>query len=214
MILTYPMGPFNANCYLIINETSKEAAAVDPSDAEKVDSFLKEKDLKLTHILLTHRHFDHLAGVAELKQRTQCRVLIHPLDQAGLTDPEVCRAAWLGGVLTPCEPTDLVLDGDVVHAAGSKFRVLLTPGHTAGGVCYVCDEEQYAFTGDTVFFEGVGRTDLPTGNMRELMHSLCDIVLQLPESFTLYPGHGEATTVAHESTYNPMLRYRRNPWFS
>ena len=214
MILTHPMGPFNANCYIVIREETKEAAAVDPSDASAVLGILQEKDLKLTHILLTHRHFDHLAGVAELKQRTQCRVLIHPLDQAGLTDPEASRASWLGGVLVPCEPTDLVHDGDIIRAAGTEYRVLFTPGHTAGGVCYVCDEEQYAFTGDTVFFEGIGRTDLPTGSMRDLMHSVCDIVLELPQSYKLYPGHGEATTVAHESVNNPILRYRRNPWFS
>ena len=214
MILTYPMGPIDANCYLVINEVTKEAAAVDPSDADAVCSILREKGLTLTHILLTHRHFDHLAGVAALKQRTLCRVMIHSLDKEGLLDSETSRAAMLGGVLTPCEPTDLVQDGDVIHAAGYEYRVLYTPGHTEGGVCYVCDEGHYAFTGDTVFFEGIGRTDLPTGNMRKLMHSLFDVILQLPPNYVLYPGHGESTTVAHECVNNPMLRYRGNPWFN
>ena len=92
--------------------------------------------------------------------------------------------------------------------------MLHTPGHTAGGVCYVCHADRLAFTGDTVFSEGVGRTDLPSGSMRDLMHSLTDKILKLPEEYVLYPGHDEPTTVAHEARYNPMLQYSKNPWFN
>ena len=117
------------------------------------------------------------------------------------------------GTFVPCEPTALYEDGDTVEAAGLRLSVLHTPGHTAGGVTLVSDAEGLAFTGDTVFFEGVGRTDLATGNMRALMESLSRI-LKLPEDTVLYPGHGEPTTVAHESAFNPMLHYRGHSWFN
>ena len=213
MLLTIPMGPLEANAYFLFRADGGEALVIDPSDAERTLLTLREHKLHLTDILLTHRHFDHLAGVAEVKAATGARVWIHALDAAGLTSGDVSRADWMGGVLTPCEPTNLVTDGDMIEAADYTLRVLHTPGHTAGGVCYVCDGEALAFTGDTVFCEGVGRTDLPTGNMRELMQSL-NRVLALPPTYALYPGHGEATSVSHEARFNPLLRYRSNPWFS
>ena len=91
--------------------------------------------------------------------------------------------------------------------------MLHTPGHTAGGITLVSDENRFAFTGDTVFYEGVGRTDLPTGDVRELMRSL-ERILALPPSYFLYPGHGEPTTVDHESVFNPLLQYRSHAWFN
>ena len=211
MLLTLPMGPLGANCYLWENGT--DAAAVDPSDAEAVQSVLKEKNLRLTDVFLTHRHFDHLAGAAKLRQETGCAVWIHPLDADGLKSARASHADRMPGTFVPCEPTALYEDGDTVETAGLRLSVLHTPGHTAGGVTLVSDAEGLAFTGDTVFFEGVGRTDLATGNMRALMESLSRI-LKLPEDTVLYPGHGEPTTVAHESAFNPMLHYRGHSWFN
>ncbi len=214
MLLTIPMGPLDANCYLMYRQDGGEAVLIDPSDATEALAALRKHKLHLTHILLTHRHFDHIAGVAGLKAATNAAVLIHALDAFGLFDPRAAQAAWMGGELTPCEPTTRLQDGDCFTAAGYAFCVLHTPGHTEGGVCYVCEKEQLAFTGDTVFCDGVGRTDLPGGNMRALMHSLCDRILTLPGAYTLYPGHGEPTTVAHEAEHNPLLQYRSSPWFN
>ncbi len=214
MLLTVPMGPLEANCYILSRGEGCDAAVIDPSDAGTAMQALLKFRLRPTHILLTHGHFDHIAGAGELKSLRGCAVLIHSLDAKCLSDPDECRAAWMGGELVPSEPTRLVADGETVSAAGYTFSVLHTPGHTPGGVCYVCEEQKLAFTGDTVFLEGVGRTDLPGGNMRELMRSVCDRVLALPKDFTLYPGHGDPTTVAHEREHNPLLPYRRNPWFN
>lgn len=213
MLLKLPMGPLEANCYLLGADGTDAALAIDPSCAEATLVALRQNGRRLTHILLTHRHYDHLAGVAELKKATGARVLIHPLDAEGLRDANAAQAAWMGAELTPCEPTGFLNDGDTVTAAGMTLRVLHTPGHTAGGVTLVSDALRCAFTGDTVFCEGVGRTDLPTGSMAELMRSL-ERILALPPDYTLHPGHGEDTTVSHENAYNPMLRYRRNPWFN
>lgn len=212
MLKIIPMGPFDANCYLLYGKKESEAVLIDPSDADCAMKLLTEENLKLTHILLTHRHFDHLAGVAKLKQETNAEVLIHALDAPGLRSRTASMAMLMPGTFTPTEPTKTVSDGDVFEAAGYVFRILHTPGHTEGGVCFVCDEERIAFTGDTIFCESFGRTDMPGGSLRTLAHSICDTVLKLPADYTLYPGHGEMTTVAHECERNPILRMRSGAW--
>ena len=211
MLHTLPMGPLGANCY--VWENGREALAIDASDAAKVLAFLNSRHLSLTHLVLTHRHFDHLAGAAQLQKETGCRVLIHPSDADGLRSAKAAHAAMMQGAFTPCEPSDLLENGDTVEAAWLRLSVLHTPGHTAGGITLVSDENRFAFTGDTVFYEGVGRTDLPTGDVRELMRSL-ERILVLPPSYVLYPGHGEPTTVDHESVFNPLLQYRSHAWFN
>ncbi len=212
MLEMIPMGPLDANCYLLSGKKGSDAVLIDPSDAEKALSLLAEKNLKLTHILLTHRHFDHLAGVARLREATQAEILIHSLDAQGLRERAGSMAIFMSGTFVPTEPTRILKDGDIIEAAGFVFRVLHTPGHTEGGVVYVCDEERCAFTGDTIFCESFGRTDLPGGNMRLLSRSICDTILKLPKDYTLYPGHGGATSVAHELERNPILRVRNSSW--
>lgn len=212
MLEMMPMGPLDANCYLLYGKQGRDAVIFDPSDADRAMSLLTEKDLKLTHILLTHRHFDHLAGVAHLREMTHAEVLIHSLDAPGLRERSASMAPLMPGTFVPTEPTGILEDGDVVEAAGYVFRVFHTPGHTEGGVVFVCDEEKCAFTGDTVFCESFGRTDMPGGNMRQLAKSILDSVLKLPAEYTLYPGHGGETTVAHEMDRNPILMIRSRAW--
>ena len=212
MLEMMPMGPLDANCYLLYGKQGREAVMIDPSDADKAMSLLTERDLKLTHILLTHRHFDHLAGVANLRETTHAEVLIHSLDAQGLRERSASMALFMQGEFTRTEPTRILEDGDVIEAAGFVFRVIHTPGHTEGGVVYVCDEEKCAFTGDTVFCESFGRTDMPGGNMHQLAKSILDSVLKLPADYILYPGHGGETTVAHEADRNPILRIRSRTW--
>ena len=140
-------------------------------------------------------------------------MLIHSLDADGLRDSDVALARMMRGTFRPCEPTRLVEDGDRIDAAGFSFLVMHTPGHTKGGVTFVCEQLSCAFTGDTVFYEGGGRTDFPGGNLKEEIRSV-ERVLTLPYDYVLYPGHGDPTTVAHEIENNPFLRYRSFPWFS
>ena len=210
-MLTLPMGPLGANCYLF--QSGIKAFAVDPSDADATFHALRQNGLTLTDILLTHRHFDHLLGVAALMEATGCAVWVHALDAVGLRDPKAALVAMTGAPFTPCEPTGLLADGDRIFPAGVPVRVLETPGHTAGGVTYVLDEQRLAFTGDTLFCEGFGRTDLPGGSMRELKRSI-ERIVALPSDYTLYPGHEESTTVEHERRYNPIFQTRSNPWFN
>lgn len=212
MLKIMPMGPFDANCYLLYGKAGNEAVLIDPSDAGKALKALEENGLKLTHILLTHQHFDHIAGVAELKEKTNAQVLIHSLDAEGLQNRFTSLAAFIPGRFTPTQPTRTLEDGDVITAAGFTFRVLHTPGHTEGGVCFVCDGERIAFTGDTIFRESYGRTDMTGGNFRKLTRSIRLSVMKLPADYTLYPGHGEPTTIQHEREQNPILSDGSDTW--
>ena len=176
-IIAIPCGPVMANSYIVRREGSPTCAVIDPADARLICDELQKKGLACTHILLTHGHFDHVWGAADLKTKTGAKVYIHEAD-----------------------------------ASMAEGKASYTPGHTKGGVCYIVDDEQVVFTGDTLFCESVGRTDLG-GNMRELMDSLFHKLYAL-EGFTVYPGHEESTTIEHEKQFNPMNAYRDHPWFS
>ncbi len=210
-IITMPCGPVMANSYLVRREGSPTCVVIDPADAPLICDELQKKGLTCTHILLTHGHFDHVWGAADLKEKTGARVYIHQAD-APMAAGQVSYFSAMSYGLKPCAADVFVREGDRIEAAGLTFRVLETPGHTKGGVCYAVDEEQTVFTGDTLFCESVGRTDLG-GSIRELMDSLFQKLYAL-DGYTVYPGHEESTTIEHEKKYNPMNAYRDHPWFS
>ena len=210
-IITMPCGPVMANSYVVRQEGSPTCAIIDPADAGLILDRLRAEGLTCTHILLTHGHFDHVWGAADLKEKTGARVYIHQADAAMAAGQASYFSAMSYG-LKPSDADMFVREGDRIEAAGLTFRVLETPGHTKGGVCYAVDEERIVFTGDTLFCESVGRTDLG-GNMRELMDSLFHKLYAL-DGYTVYPGHEESTTIEHEKQFNPMNVYRDHPWFS
>ncbi len=208
----YPCGPVEANMFFFGRDGSSTVAVIDPSDAALALSVLKKHGWTLSDILVTHRHFDHMLGVARLKAETSAEIYISEADACGLTSNLQSLSLMQRISITPVEPDVKLHDGDTFEAAGLTFRVLATPGHTVGGVTFVCDEQRCAFCGDTLFRESYGRTDLPTGDWRALKRSIRDVLLQLPEDYKLYPGHEEATDVAHERLYNPIL-CEEEPWF-
>ena len=208
----YPCGPVSANMIFVGRDGGKTVAVIDPSDADLALAVLKDRGWTLSDILVTHRHFDHLLGVAKLKAETNATIYISEADAGGLTSNLKSLSLMQRISITPVEPDVTLNDGDTFEAAGLSFRVLATPGHTMGGITFVCDAERCAFCGDTLFRESYGRTDLPTGDFRALAHSIRDVLLHLPEDYRLYPGHEEATTVAHERTYNP-INSEAEPWF-
>ena len=210
-IITIPCGPVMANSYIVNKEGSPTCAVIDPADAELIGERLRQARLTCTHILLTHGHFDHVWGVADLKDKTGARVYLHAAD----ADMAAGRPGYISAMsygLKPCTADQFIREGDHIEAGGLSFRVLETPGHTKGGVCYAVDEEKIVFTGDTLFCESVGRTDLG-GSIRELMDSLFHKLYAL-DGYTVYPGHEESTTIAHEKQFNPLNAYRDHPWFS
>ena len=208
----YPCGPVMANMMFVGRDGGKTVAVIDPSDADLALSVLKEHDWTLSDILITHRHFDHILGVAKLKAETNATVYISEADAVGLKSNLQSLSLMQRIPITPVEADVKLSDGDTFEAAGLPFRVLATPGHTVGGITFVCDEQRCAFCGDTLFRESYGRTDLPTGDFRALRHSITDVLLRLPEDYVLYPGHDEVTTVAHERSCNPIYS-EEEPWF-
>lgn len=204
ILLSYPCGPVAANMIFVGADGAKTVAVIDPSDAALALAILKEHGWTLSDILVTHRHFDHLLGVAALKKATDAVIYISEKDADGLRDSRASLAGMAGETQEPVEPDVLLHDGDTFTAAGLSFRVLETPGHTAGGITFVCDEARCAFVGDTLFQDGYGRFDLPGGDFSALSHSIRSVLFELPDDYRLYPGHEDPTTIAAEKRSNPI----------
>lgn len=193
-IKTLTLGQYETNCYILYSEASSDCIVIDPGyEPERVLEAVKALNKHLQAILLTHGHFDHVGGVREIFARTDCDIYLCPADCAM---PEQMTA---GPLCYTCS----YQEGDVLSLAGLTLRVLQTPGHTPGSVCLLCDGN--LFSGDTLFAGSCGRTDLPGGSWNDLQTSLSRLKA-LEGSFTVYPGHGEATTLDAEKRYNPYLR--------
>jgi len=188
------VGSYQTNCYAVYDLSSKSCCLIDPGDA--ADSILDELDkrgLSVEAVLLTHGHFDHVGAVKEIAAETDCKVYIHAAEQ---TMPPMMTAGTL-------YYTDTYDEGTVLELAGLKFRVLHTPGHTPGSVCLIA--EQAMFSGDTLFEGSCGRTDLPGGDWATITKSLSRLA-SLESNYRVFPGHGNATTLAEEKIHNPYLR--------
>ena len=201
------VGPLQCNCSVLGDEVSKEAIVVDPgSDIRRVLKVLERHQLTVKQIVVTHAHIDHIAGALELKRLTGAPILYNQLDLPLVAMMSV-QAGWLG-VATPevAEPDDSPNDGDIVTAGGLSGTVILTPGHTEGSLCLYLPNEEVLLAGDTLFAGSVGRTDLPGGNTRQLLDSIRDRLLPLPDATKVIPGHGESTTIGQERKFNPFLQ--------
>ena len=212
-ILICPCGPIGANMYFAAADDRSDVVVIDPSSSELALQILKEHGWTLSDILVTHRHFDHMLGVAGLKEATGATIRISEADAKGLTSNLVSLSMMQHISITPVEPDVLLHDGNTFEAAGLSFRVLATPGHTAGGITFVCDGERCVFSGDTLFRESFGRYDLPSGSLKDLSHSITEVLFALPDDYRVYPGHEEPTTIGYERLHNP-IRSETDPWFS
>lgn len=197
-------GPLAVNCYIIVTE-QKNAVVIDAGGSvEKILQYLKENDLQLKKILLTHGHYDHIGGVAELQAATGAAVYIHEADVPMLSDNVLNLAQWIvGESVAPVTDYEILQDGDEIVQDECMFHVLHTPGHTKGSVCYQL--EHTLFTGDTLFRLSRGRTDFPGGSDDELYASL-QRLKQLDGEYDVLPGHNETSTLSYERQHNPNLR--------
>lgn len=197
-IYTVPAGMLRANSY-IITENGTDAVLIDCGGAQPL-AFARQKGLNIRSVLLTHGHFDHIAGCAEL-QAAGAQIGCAEAEKSLITSPANLAAEM--GVRIPAFSVDFTFqDGDELDLCGLKFTVLATPGHTPGGVCFLCGDS--LFTGDTLFCESVGRTDFPGGSTSQLRESVKKL-LALPGNLTVYPGHDEPTTLEHERMFNPFV---------
>lgn len=203
------LGAFETNCYILReSSTAMDCLIIDPGlEAEHLIDFLQGHKLNPVAAVLTHGHADHIAGVALLRENfPEIKVYVHKHDATMLIEPTRNLSAFAGGLIK-AGPADLLLqDGDIIEQAGIKLQVLHTPGHTPGGICLYSENGGIVFTDDTLFAESVGRTDFPGGSMSQLLKSIEQKLLALPDNTKVYPGHGPATTIAYEKTNNPFLQ--------
>jgi len=197
---------FQANCYIIENDR-KEAVAVDiGGDSHELLKFLYEYNLTLTKILLTHGHYDHFKGVADVAKSTGAEVFIHTDDKNMLISADESLASFISnGNFHNVEKFTSFSDGDKIDFSGTPISVLSTPGHTNGSVCFICEDK--LFSGDTLFRMSIGRTDFPGGDYSKLKHSLAVLKdIGKNNDYKVYPGHNSATTLSYEIKNNPYMR--------
>ena len=198
---TFPLGLFQTNCYVLHDEPSNEAVIIDAEPSSVLIKFVKGMNVK--GIWLTHAHLDHIAGLAEIKEATGAPVLIHAIEKDWLTDPILNGSARFPEYLKPITGpgADGFFDhGDILTVGDNRIEVRFTPGHTPGHVVFVT--EGMVLAGDTLFQNGIGRTDLFGGDAPTLIRSIREQLYTLPVDTLVYPGHGPETTIGYERQNN------------
>ena len=195
------------NCYIIADEETKEAMVIDPGgEAEKILELLDILGAKVKYIYLTHCHGDHIGALNEVKSKKNGMILIQKDDYEGLKKPEINLTGTLCEIPIAIEADSRVNDGDILHIGNLEFEVIHTPGHTKGGSSLYCEKEKMLFSGDTLFKGAWGRTDLPTSSFEDIISSISNKLLVLPDETIVYPGHGISTKIVEEEPiyYNLM----------
>jgi len=197
-ISTEEQGRLGANCYMLSSD--KTTVCIDPSELSKnLLSFLEGNSGKELFIVATHRHYDHVAAIAEIKERFGGKIAVSKADACGIENDTDSLGTYFGMRHKTASPDIFLSEGEIV-LGDISFRVLETPGHTEGSICLIT--ENVIFSGDTLFCMSIGRTDFPSGSMADMQRSLKKL-FSLPGDYTVYPGHGESTTLYFEKQNNP-----------
>lgn len=198
------LGMIRTNVYFVKNRETGEMILIDPADSpEQIRGKVTEMGGRPVAILLTHGHYDHFGAADAVRKMYGVDIYCGEEEQKVLDDPQV-NTSPMHGVNAVLKADRYVSDGEELSLAGFRIRVLHTPGHTIGGVCYYFPDEGVLFSGDTLFCESYGRTDFPTGSSAQIADSVRRLLRELPEDTKVYPGHEMATTIAHEKKYNPL----------
>lgn len=205
-ISTYVVGSVRTNCYMLINQGTKECIIVDPgSNAEVIEARVDKDNLKPVAILLTHGHFDHILAVKDIVSAYAIPVYANEEEQEVLLDDAFNLSLDFTGTSFSVDASNYLHDGETFMLAGFNIEAIATPGHTKGGMCYYFKDEKVVVTGDTLFRGTVGRTDLPTSNMGQIIHSVCEKLKPVIDDAIVLPGHGESSTMGYERKSNPYL---------
>ncbi|MCK5852606.1 MBL fold metallo-hydrolase [bacterium] len=208
-VKTFPVGPLETNCYLVIDDNTKDALLIDPgAEAEELLTILEEEKIALQAVVLTHGHGDHIGAVSKIVSEKNVPLWIHPDDASMLTDSEENLSAMLGLSVTSEHPYKEFTDKETINFGSIQVEVLHTPGHTRGGVSLFIqnDTNPILFSGDTLFKGDVGRCDLPGGDWDTLRKSILEKLYVLPYNTVVYPGHGPSSTIGNEKITNNYVK--------
>ena len=198
IIEAIPAGIYDANCYILVEENTKECGIIDPGgDSERLISQIDKLNAKPKFILLTHGHMDHVGGVIDLVKKYNIPFYIIKADEEYMEKDD-----FVFGTLP--KASGYLKENDILKLGDEIIKVLETPGHTKGGLCFLLNNDK-VFTGDTLFNGSIGRTDFIGGSMSEIINSIKEKLLPLGDRVDVYPGHGDMTTIEHEKKYNPFL---------
>lgn len=204
-IIKLEVGSLGTNCYIIYSEKTKNAMIVDPGgNAKQIMLKVNQENMKVKWIVLTHAHADHMSALEEVRKITGAELLVHEEDAIYLASPSMNLSAYMGEGFTVESADKLIKEGDVLEFDDVKFTVRHTPGHTPGGICLVGDE--VVICGDTLFAESIGRTDFPGGSYRQLIASIKNKLMTLPDEYQVLPGHGPDTTIGWERNMNSFIQ--------
>jgi len=201
-----PLGPLQTNCYLFFNE-KKECLIIDPGgDGKKLISLLEQQHIKPLAILLTHAHFDHIGAVDDVRKQWSIPVYVHKNEKDWLSDSSLNGSQFfMAGAVSVAEPDKLIKGEGKLEIGEFSLQVYETPGHSPGSVSFYAQEAGIVFSGDALFAGSIGRTDLPGGNHEQLIKSIHNKLLNLPEETIVLSGHGPETSIEQEMESNPFL---------
>jgi glyoxylase-like metal-dependent hydrolase (beta-lactamase superfamily II) len=208
IVETFQVGWLQCNCTILGDEVSREAIVIDPGDnADQIIERLGQLNLTLKEIVCTHTHIDHISAIHDLQERINTSVSIHKADLLLFEKIDV-QAQWLGVPAPPRGAVDrFIEDGDAVGCSGVEIGVIHTPGHTPGSSTFhLRADRDILFTGDTLFRQGIGRTDLWGGSQPDIMRSIQNKLMAFNDDTLVIAGHGQSTTVGHERRLNPFLK--------
>lgn len=210
-IVQFEFGPFAENTYLLINEINKTCIVIDPGcywpqEKENLLNFIAKHELKPVRLLNTHCHIDHIFGNRMFLDRFGLYPEYHSKEEQVLKSA-YNRAEFFGLKSVDESPSAqrYLTEKDIIEFAGCSFSILFTPGHSPGSICFYNAADEILIGGDVLFYESIGRTDLPGGNYETLMHSITEKLMPLPPMVTVYSGHGPQTTIGHEAKHNPFI---------
>lgn len=203
---TIVVGELGVNCYLLADSDTKEGVVIDPgAEPERILAAVKKNGIKVTGVLNTHGHFDHIGGNRRVAEASSAPLLINKEDESFLS--RAATSAQMYGLKADNSPTPsaYLAEGDSVRFGNHEIKVIHIPGHSPGGCCFYLAKDGILISGDSLFAESIGRTDLPGGSQTQLVGAIRSKLLTLPEKTKVFPGHGPSTTIGHEKKHNPYL---------